>query len=93
MIFIVTIKLNGTLLPQPGQMWAFPSTINASGPWSIFGWTPTGAALWGIWGIEALVVIGIGTVSAHGVIDIPYCEETKQRTTKMAKRKPRRPMS
>lgn len=74
-------RMTGTLLLQPDQMWAFLSTVNVLGPWSIFGWTPTGAALWGIWGIEALVIAGIGTVSAQGVIDIPYCEETKQWTT------------
>ncbi len=73
-------RMTGSLLLQPDQMWAFLSTVNALGPWSIFGWTPTGAALWGIWGIEALVIIGLGTVSAHGLIDIPYCEETKQWT-------------
>jgi len=74
-------RMTGTLLLQPDQMWAFLATINVLGPWSIFGWTPTGAALWAIWGIEALVIVGMGTVSAHGVIDIPYCEETKQWTT------------
>ena len=73
-------RMTETLLLAPDQMWAFLSTVNALGPWSIFGWTPTGAALWAIWGIEAVMIVGIGTVSAHGVIDVPFCEETGQWT-------------
>ncbi len=71
----------GATVTDPAQLWAFISTVNALGPWSIFGWTPTGFALWGIWAIEAAVVVGIGTISAHGVIDVPFCEETGQWTT------------
>ena len=66
---------------DPGTLWAFVSTVNALGPWSIFGWTPTGFALWAIWGIEAIVIVGLGTVSAHGMIDIPFCEDTGQWAT------------
>ena len=65
----------------PDQVWAFVSVINALGPWSIFGWTPTGGALWTIWGIEAIVIVGLGTISAHGIIDLPFCEKTGQWTT------------
>lgn len=68
----------------PGELWAFISTVNVLGPWSIFGWTPTGFALWAIWGIEAIVIVGIGTVSAHGVVDVPFCEDTGQWTTETA---------
>ena len=74
-------RMTETQVVDPGQLWAFVSTVNALGPWSIFGWTPTGFALWAIWGIEALVIVGIGTVSAHGVIDVPFCEDTGQWTT------------
>ena len=66
------------------DLWAFISMLNAVGPWEIFGWTPTGFALWAIWGLEALVIVGIGTFSAHGVIDVPFCEETRQWTTEKA---------
>lgn len=65
----------------PAETWSMIPTINALGPWAIFGWTPTGVALWGIWGIEALVIVGLGTISAHGVTDIPFCEKTGQWTT------------
>ncbi len=71
----------GLTVTDPGALWAFISTINAMGPWSIFGWTPTGFALWAIWAIEAAVVVGIGTISAHGMTDVPFCETTGQWTT------------
>ena len=74
-------RMTVTQIAAPGQLWAFVSTINALGPWSIFGWTPTGAALWGIWGIEAIAIVGIGAVSARGMIDVPFCEATGQWTS------------
>ena len=77
-------RMTDAQVTAPGELWAFISTVNALGPWSIFGWTPTGFALWSIWGIEAIVIVGLGTVSAHGVIDVPFCEETGQWTTEKA---------
>lgn len=73
-------RMSGTQLVDPGQIWAFAATLNALGPWSIFGWTPTGFALWAIWGIEALIIVGMGSLGAHGPIDIPFCEATGQWT-------------
>ncbi len=63
---------------EPAINWQIAVEIAAIGPWSIFGWTPTGWALWTIWGIEATLIVGMGTVTAHGVIDVPYCETTNQ---------------
>lgn len=54
------------------------ATIADLGAWSIFSWTPTGFALWAIWGIEALMIVGIGTLGAMGVVDVPFCEDTGQ---------------
>jgi len=78
--FIWVERMSGAQLIDPGQIWSFVATMNALGPWSIFGWTPTGFALWAIWGIEALVIVGMGSLGAHGVIDIPFCESTRQWT-------------
>ena len=74
-------RMSGVHLLVPGSLWSFVATVNTLGPWSIFGWTPTGMALWGIWGIEGLMIVGIGSVSAQGLIDVPYCETTRQWTT------------
>ena len=60
------------------QLWVYLSAVAALGPWNIFGWTPTGASLWTIWGIEAFMIMGMATVSARGSIDIPFCETTDQ---------------
>lgn len=68
----------------PGELWAFVSTVNELGPWSIFGWTPTGFSLWAIWAIEAVVIIGVGAISAGGIIDVPFCEDTGQWTKESA---------
>lgn len=73
-------RMSGILLADPGQIWSFAATLNTLGPWSIFGWTPTGFALWAIWGIEAVIIIGMGALGAHGPIDIPFCETTGQWT-------------
>lgn len=54
------------------------STIADLGAWSIFSWTPTGLALWAIWGMEVSMIVGIGTLGAVGVIDVPFCEDTGQ---------------
>ncbi len=66
---------------SPGPLWEVVVSVNALGPWSIFGWTPAGVALWIIWGIEAFVIVGFGTMSARGWIDLPFCERTGQWTT------------
>ena len=71
-------RMTEAQVTAPAEIWAFVSTINALGPWSIFGWTPAGFSLWAIWGVEAIVIVGIGTASAHGVIDVPFCEDTGQ---------------
>ena len=67
-----------TRITEPGALWQFLSTLATLGAWSIFGWTPTGFAMWAIWGVEAVMIVGLGTFSAMGIIDIPFCEDTGQ---------------
>ncbi len=69
-------RMTDAQIVAPGALWNFIATINALGPWTIFEWTPTGFALWAIWAIEAVVVIGLGAISAGGVVDVPFCEDT-----------------
>lgn len=61
---------------DPVSVWAWIQTVAEQGAWSIFGWTPAGFWLWAIWGIEAAMIIGIGSLGAHGLIDTPFCETT-----------------
>ena len=65
----------------PSEMWGMVSAVNLFGPWSVFGWTPTGFALWAIWGIEAVAIFGIGAFMAHTVTDVPFCEATDRWST------------
>ncbi len=69
-------RMTDSPIVAPGELWAFITTINALGPWTIFEWTPAGSSLWAIWGIEAIVIIGLGAISAGGVVDVPFCEDT-----------------
>lgn len=53
--------------------------VGLLGPWSVFGWTPTGTSLYVIWGIEALLIVVMPTVMARNTVrDTPYCEQTGQ---------------
>jgi hypothetical protein len=60
---------------QPLEIFAAAMLVGHEGAWSIFGWTPTGAALFTIWGIEAIMIIGTSTLASWGVVSsTPYCE-------------------
>jgi hypothetical protein len=65
--------------PEPiaalGGTWAAVNAVAEQGAWSLFSWTPTGGALWTIWGLEGLVIVG-GTslVAMGGIAASPFCE-------------------
>lgn len=63
------------LIFDPGEMFLIISELADGGIWSIFGWTPTGGALYAIWVIEALIIIICATLAAlYGRGDQPFCE-------------------
>ncbi|HEX5056095.1 MAG TPA: hypothetical protein VFX02_06320 [Gammaproteobacteria bacterium] len=46
-----------------------------NGVWTLFGSTPTGFALYGIWFMEGLIIAGFSTLMAYsGLKDLPFCE-------------------
>ena len=51
------------------------------GAWSIFGWTPTGSALYIIWLIEGVMIVGaaVGT-TLMGIGSNPFCEKCQRWT-------------
>jgi hypothetical protein len=60
----------------PGDVTDMMSLLSFTGVWSIFGWTPSGFALYAIWAIEALIVIIAAVVLAVGASGRqPFCEE------------------
>jgi hypothetical protein len=68
----------GDLLTRPDLTWELIQAINAVGAWTMKGWTPTGGVLWGLWGLEAALIlvpamlVGIAIVGGH-----PYCESCR----------------
>ena len=69
----------GSLLLAPGELWSAIRLIAAYGPWTIFGWTPTGGAAYAIWGLEALMIVGIPVIHARAAIaDTPFCESCER---------------
>jgi predicted protein tyrosine phosphatase len=60
---------------NPMTILQFLQILAAQGAWSIFGWTPTGFALWAIWGLEAITIIGASTAVAWSIVGTtPFCE-------------------
>lgn len=63
------------LILDPEGLWTFVSALNRIGVWSIKRSTPTGGALWAVWGIEAAVVFGLSLWAANEMLGAnPFCE-------------------
>ena len=57
----------------------FMKLIAATGAWEVFGWMPTGGALYAVWGIEALLIIGAAVFFAIGhTARVPFCEDCNE---------------
>ncbi len=64
-----------TFMWQPGEVYQMTSLFSMLGIYEIFGWTPTGAALYIIWAIEAIIIIGGAFLNGLGSLGRqPYCE-------------------
>jgi hypothetical protein len=60
---------------QPDGLWALVNIANLKGVWSMKGSTPTGGFLWFIWGVEALMILGMAFIGGFGGLeDSPFCE-------------------
>jgi len=60
----------------PWQLWEVIEVINREGAWNLKGTTPTGIALWLIWGAELVVVMGLAAFTAYSqAADTPFCEK------------------
>jgi hypothetical protein len=59
----------------PGEVFSILRLISMVGAWSIFSWTPTGPALYAIWGVEVLLIVGTATLgAASSLMSAPFCE-------------------
>lgn len=67
------------LLINANELWISMRLIATTGAWSIFGWTPTGGALYFIWIVEALMIVGGCTLMAFASVEsVPFCETCSQ---------------
>ncbi len=72
--------MTGEMFLRPDELWIMMNRIAATGAWTVFDWTPRGFSLWAIWGIEAAIIVGMGTLGAHAATDVPFCEASNQWT-------------
>jgi len=72
------------LLFNPLDLWGVIQIASEEGVWSLKGSTPTGGALYAVWGIETIIIIGGAAMSGLGTHPSqPFCEScdkwTKER--------------
>lgn len=64
------------VLTNPPVLWEVIGAINAEGAWSISGATPSGAVLWILWAVEALIILGAAGLVAKSMSgDGVFCEQ------------------
>lgn len=66
---------------NPSDLLTIIQLAAQEGVWSLKGSTPTGAALYAVWGIEAAVIVGasfFGAIGAHS--EEPFCEHCNKWT-------------
>lgn len=75
-VFWIHAASEQTLLSfSPGLIFENMASIAEFGAWSIFGWTPSGIALYVIWTIEALIILVASVIFAlAGFGREPFCE-------------------
>lgn len=61
-------------LTDPAAIWDAVLAFATLGPWTLFGVEPGKTGFMVIWGIEALMIVGLSALAAVGVADEPFCE-------------------
>ncbi len=68
------VPLRG-LVVFPNLLWRLIAEVNKVGAFTVRGTRPTGAVLWGLWGIEAAIILGMAVFVAMGMVrEDPFCE-------------------
>lgn len=62
------------ILLQPGVLWELLGQISEVGAWSMSDFTPTGLFLWFLWGVEAIIVLGLAMILPMVALATPFCE-------------------
>lgn len=66
------------IVPDPSLLWSVVAEVNRSGAWSIGGFTPSGAALWVLWGLEGTLVFAPAFFVSLGMTAVPFCERCER---------------
>lgn len=66
------------LVLNPEGLWDLILMVNSTGAWSFKGATPTGGLLWALWGVEALIIVGLVSAVAEGMVADPFCEDCER---------------
>lgn len=67
------------LLLAPLDVWGAINELSAKGAWSIFGLTPSGFALWVVWGVEAIMIVGLAAIASWSSLkSLPFCERCRR---------------
>ncbi|NRB52384.1 MAG: hypothetical protein HRU41_32285 [Saprospiraceae bacterium] len=79
-VFWISAASGGELMSfNMNTTWFFIQLIAMEGAWSIFGFTPTGGALYLIWIVEAgIILFGVIAAVGAGMGSKPYCESCDQ---------------
>lgn len=77
--WIFAVSEQTALAILPSNVWGVMTSLAEEGAWEIFGWAPSGAALFTIWGIEAFIIFGLSAGVAWAMLSsTPFCEHCKQ---------------
>ncbi|MCP4658880.1 MAG: hypothetical protein GY856_26000 [bacterium] len=76
--WIFAASKQSALALHPETLWLVIQDVAESGAWSIFSWTPTGFALYLIWFIELLMIVGVSAMVAISLISRPFCERCRK---------------
>jgi len=64
-----------TVLTDPAALWNVIAIVNKTGAWTIRNWSPTDTTLWALWGIEAVMILGVAFYILYGAMQKePFCE-------------------
>ena len=73
-VWLYALTEHQALLLMPNELLQFLGLIAVDGVWSLFGWTPTGMALYAVWALEAIMIVGLCATLAWTVVNMPFCE-------------------
>lgn len=77
--WIFALSQQEALVLMPWDIFHILQRIAEDGAWNIFGWTASGFALYAIWAIEGVMIIGTSTLVSSVILSsTPFCEDCEE---------------